>query len=461
MTSSYLRNLLPNAADNPEEIPQMAAPVTMSGKVDPHDTLTMPLGPPTPEVGMDGVTESPKMAKSSPLDEQESGMQDQLAKMAPKPYEGDHPRVHSILNGLKTAGNIAGDVFAPGTMALIPGTQLHNDIEKRGLEKGIQGIEQEKSKEGLEQAQTGEANAKATAAANPQPKEGLTPEETTIHDLMTGENGQPRINPKTQQPYSYLEAYQAVNQAKQDVKPPNPEVKTDKVTRVVNGVPHTFLINATTGEDVKDEGQTKLAGDGGKADARSDRSYQYSTTRLDKERSPIEQTAQRLGRLQDTLRQGSPQADALVAPELLTVMAGGMGSGLRMNEAEISRIVGGRSAWENLKASAQHWSTNPESANSITTDQRQQIHKLVDVVGQKLTQKQAIIDKAEDELLNADDPKEHRRIIAETHKALSAIDSGDSAQAEPQRPANVPAGFVFNANGPKGAGWYKPNATNQ
>lgn len=170
MTSSYLRNLLPNAADNPEEIPQMAAPVTMSGKVDPHDTLTMPLGPPTPEIGTDGVTESPKMAKPSPLDEQESGMQDKLAKMAPKPYEGDHPRVHSILNGLKTAGNIAGDVFAPGTMALIPGTQLHNDIQKRHLESGIEGIEQEKSKEGLEGAQTREANAKADAAANPQPK---------------------------------------------------------------------------------------------------------------------------------------------------------------------------------------------------------------------------------------------------------------------------------------------------
>lgn len=27
---------------------------------------------------------------------------------------------------------------------------------------------------------------------------------------------------------------------------------------------------------------------------------------------------------------------------------------------------------------------------------------------------------------------------------------------EPKRPANVPAGYVFNANGPKGAGWYAP-----
>jgi hypothetical protein len=58
----------------------------------------------------------------------------------------------------------------------------------------------------------------------------------------------------------------------------------------------------------------------------------------------------RFGRLRDTLNQKSPQADALVAPELLTVIAGGQGSGLRMNEAEIARSVGGRSHLEDLKA---------------------------------------------------------------------------------------------------------------
>lgn len=62
--------------------------------------------------------------------------------------------------------------------------------------------------------------AQAAKARNPQPKEGLTPEETTIHDLMTGENGQPRQNPETGKPYSYLEAYSAVQQAKSDTKAP-------------------------------------------------------------------------------------------------------------------------------------------------------------------------------------------------------------------------------------------------
>ncbi|HEX3156805.1 MAG TPA: hypothetical protein VHV32_19405 [Candidatus Angelobacter sp.] len=81
-------------------------------------------------------------------------------------------------------------------------------------------------KEEQETATTGEANAKAEeskahadALRNPQPKEGVTPEEKTIHDLMTGENGGPRVNPQTGKPYSYMEAYTAVKQAAQDTKP--------------------------------------------------------------------------------------------------------------------------------------------------------------------------------------------------------------------------------------------------
>jgi hypothetical protein len=61
--------------------------------------------------------------------------------------------------------------------------------------------------------------AEANAKLHPQPKEGLTPEETTIHDLMTGNNGGPRVNPATGKPYSHLDAYTAVQQAKADTKP--------------------------------------------------------------------------------------------------------------------------------------------------------------------------------------------------------------------------------------------------
>jgi hypothetical protein len=77
----------------------------------------------------------------------------------------------------------------------------------------------EARQEKLTAAQVAKDEAETANLKNPQAKQGLTPEETTIHDLMTGNNGQPRIDPNTQKPYDYLSAYTAVQQAKQDVKP--------------------------------------------------------------------------------------------------------------------------------------------------------------------------------------------------------------------------------------------------
>lgn len=168
----------------------------------------------------------------------------------------------------------------------------------------------------------------------------------------------------------------------------------------------------------------------GAGNARSDKSYQYNSSALDKISTPIEALGQRVGRLQDTLKQNSPQADALLAPELLTIMAGGQGSGLRMNEAEIGRIIGGRSKWQDFQAAVQKWSTDPSTANSVTTEQRQQIRALVDTVAKKLAAKQNIINGAHDALLDSDDPKDHRRIVGEARNKLMGIDSGESAPSQ-------------------------------
>jgi hypothetical protein len=71
------------------------------------------------------------------------------------------------------------------------------------------------------EAQTNEANARADALKHPQV--GKTPDEQTFNDLLTGENGSPRINPATTKPYTPFEAFTAVSQAKQDVKAPSAE----------------------------------------------------------------------------------------------------------------------------------------------------------------------------------------------------------------------------------------------
>ena len=181
----------------------------------------------------------------------------------------------------------------------------------------------------------------------------------------------------------------------------------------------------------------KQEGAGKSGDARSDKSFQYNQGELDKLTNPISQLTMRMGRMQDTLNQGSPQADALVGPELLTVMAGGQGSGLRMNEAEIARVVGGRSNWESLKASINKWQLDPSKANSITPDQRQQIRALVKTVSDKLNSKQEILNQAAGDLVNSDDPKEHRGIVQKARLGLNSIDEGNQAA---QGGGNAPQG---------------------
>lgn len=157
--------------------------------------------------------------------------QEQLDYKSQHPW-GDpispHPGVLGhILHGLSVAGNIAGDIVDPGAMSLIPGTQLHNSMLSRGNEAGIkQGEENDKdeAQTGLTEATTAHTKAETDALENPTAKVGATPEEMTIHDLMAGNNGAPQINPATKKPYSYLEAYHAVQQAKQaPEKPEKPD----------------------------------------------------------------------------------------------------------------------------------------------------------------------------------------------------------------------------------------------
>ena len=63
-------------------------------------------------------------------------------------------------------GNVAGDIVAPGTMALIPGTDLHNELERGAQLKGFnQAIENEQK-----QALTGEEQAQTWKALHPEPQ---------------------------------------------------------------------------------------------------------------------------------------------------------------------------------------------------------------------------------------------------------------------------------------------------
>ena len=360
------------------------------------------------------------------------------------------------------AGRIAGDIVAPGQTEMIVQGLGKEGIGPRANEfrnREMRGLEQEQSQQALQGAQTenlGATTAKTQeetkeAPAKAESEEGLQGAQTyrALHPLATSDfELWHQQNPNgTAQDFQNMQA--------KPLTPQDAESRNaiwDKIANQYHLPMGQFKAGMSSADaaqlagslnNVISRGQgaqsitIKQEGAGKAGDARSDKSFQYNQGELDKLTNPISQLTMRMGRMQDTLNQGSPQADALVGPELLTVMAGGQGSGLRMNEAEIARVVGGRSNWESLKASINKWQLDPSKANSITPDQRQQIRALVKTVSDKLNSKQEILNQAAGDLVNSDDPKEHRRIVQKARLGLNSIDEGNQAA---QGGGNAPQG---------------------
>jgi hypothetical protein len=94
----------------------------------------------------------------------------------------------------KTMGNVAGDVFAPSVMAMIPGTDLNKRIEAARVEAQRERAQREGLEErrvGTEERRVGVEEAKekreAEAAGQPKPKE----EEWMLSKDYQGPNGEP------------------------------------------------------------------------------------------------------------------------------------------------------------------------------------------------------------------------------------------------------------------------------
>ena len=205
--------------------------------------------------------EMPKITSAPGTTDYFRQRQEQLDFKAQHPW-GDpisaHPGVlGKILHGLSVAGNIAGDIVAPGTMANIPGTQLHNEIERAGNEHGILASENEQNQATEAQAKKTEADAKKEVAdqgGKPTKPEPIFDKAGNVIGFNTGTDllslTSPGLTPEMK----------AIASAAKPAKPDQP-FQTDKVVRIVNGVPHEVLIDKQTGEDVKDLGQTKIPGE--------------------------------------------------------------------------------------------------------------------------------------------------------------------------------------------------------
>lgn len=422
-----------------------------------------------------------------------------LQKMNPLGSAANKPgALGKIEHGLGVVGNIAGDRFlGEQAMSNISGSAAGLD---KANEEGAANVEQG-SKEALIAAQADKASQ--TPAVKPQ--EQLAQEklnaQTKLRQLITqlqdpklapeqkaalqqqaeqiyATNPEFRPKPEDQtkqavgddgvkqhaqqldaiaQGAGFTPEQSAAQHAAFDVKPTDSAAIADKKMAEAESV-------AKLDSSRRDRETARFAADNTRADKkedkaadtndkRMDKSYQYNRSRLDKFRKPIDDVNTRFAGMQEELAQNTPMADALMAPKLLTLMTGGQGTGMRMNEAEIARLVGGRSHWETLKADINKWSLNPAKANSITPEQRKEIRSLMTVVGGRLQKQLSVLDDSNDKLTNATTPEEHRKVVDETQSRLSRAAAGKVKVQLPGHPAaDIPETQVdqFRKDNPTG-----------
>jgi len=162
------------------------------------------------------------------------------------------------------------------------------------------------------------------------------------------------------------------------------------------------------------------------------RSFEARYKNLNDPLTKMNDQSDRMGRLIASLNSGTAVADQLIAPELLSAMGGGLGSGLRMSEAEISRIVSSRGAWDELGIALNRFKTDPNAVRFLSKSQIQAINGLVGEVNRKLQTKRQMYVDAMENLIDAKNPEEQRRIIVKLNQDLINYDknSEDAAKAQ-------------------------------
>lgn len=113
---------------------------------------------------------------------------------------------------------------------------------------------------------------------------------------------------------------------------------------------------------------------------------------------------ERVDRAQKVLNSPNFLSDAIAAPEVLQIMAGGMGSGLRMTDAELNRVNGAQSKLDQLRGELAKYGIG--APKTLQDDIRKNMKALVDTVKQARERKAKLLEDAFGKLDEASTPAE-------------------------------------------------------
>ncbi len=154
--------------------------------------------------------------------------------------------------------------------------------------------------------------------------------------------------------------------------------------------------------------------------------FTNALNRLDTLRKPLLDQQSKMEDARTVLNQNTMAADALVGPKVLSAVVGGPGSGLRMTNAELTRMAQGNTLWEEWAAKLQRFNLDGTTGFLVPPEQRAQFKTLLDAIEERNLSKMETLQQAEEDYRNAPDVKAQEDIRVKLDKALSGGGKGNS-----------------------------------
>lgn len=449
------------AAANPNDpgyLKKIDSSITALGHIDKMGKSSQKMAPDSPDSAMPETPDSMSSANAP------------MTMGAPK-KPGVMGRIGHVLAKM---GNIAGDVFAPAAMAAIPGTDLNKTLAANRAAKQKLTQEEATSKENLEGAQADEAKARADALRHP-PEKTEDEEWSTVPNI-TGPNGEPiqqekhsgqmRYGDVTSKPLKTpgstseqnKEAFQGViskiDAAGLPTGPKDIDKSLDAAMKrgIISGAEHATAkayqsANPTPGTNLT----VHIAG------AQQAQGFQH-TEAQEKDTYKRYETAQdaeqRLSRMEASY-QKALKGDQQAMLALLTDHIGmtlGLQKGARITKDILNEATASMPWLEKIESKFD--SRGYLSGVTLGPDQMAQMLDL----GYEARDRAVQGAHDSSELYGVQPPPGAEKVFGKRKIGdKPALHKSTSGEKEPQRPANVPADYVYQENGPKGKGWYKPS----
>ena len=359
-----------------------------------------------------------------------------------------------VLEGIGTG-------LAPGVAAAIPGSQLHSALAREAAQHGVEAETAEQdaaTKRAQMEAQTAHLGAQTHEIENPTPP-------ADEFSTLPGESGYGAFNKRTG-------SVTPLTVGGKPFEPVRKEVADKELSRIQDDEGHLWREHPdgsvtpimANGKQLKGKASAEPKIDDKEkfvqqflkeknlpesATTRGQALQEYAKASQAPQRDPIVNVNTETGRLdRETAQFGTPYQKALDAanetlekvdsakamlsqgaigqaleiPKILTAVVGGKGTNVRITEPEMNRILGARGWGGSIEA----WLSKAVGNGDLSTQQKQEIARVLDEVRTTVARKQAIANDTLDKMRGA---KSREEIIAADKAARSQLAGGGNANS--------------------------------